>query len=61
MLEHATDLERAADWRLKRLLDAGFPIEQASEIAIRSDIDLHQALQLVERGCDPELAARILL
>lgn len=62
MLEHGTtELERVDDWRLKRLLDAGFPLGLASAIAIRNDIDLHHALDLVDRGCEPELAARILL
>jgi hypothetical protein len=61
MLEHATEPERVDDWRLKRLLDAGFPLTVASEIAIRPDIDLHRALQLIDRGCKPELAAEILL
>lgn len=61
MLEHCTELERVDDWRLKQLLDAGFPLVVASAIAVRPDIDLHQAIELVDRGCQPETAARILL
>ena len=49
------------DWRLKRLVDAGYPLETAAAIAVRHDVDLHQALDLLTRGCSPELAAEILL
>jgi hypothetical protein len=29
-------------------------------LASRFDVDLHEAISLVERGCPPELAIRIL-
>jgi hypothetical protein len=32
----------------------------AAELAEHREIDLHVALELVERGCPPELAAQIL-
>jgi hypothetical protein len=48
-------------WRLEQLLAAGYPIATAEQLAARQDIDLHRALDLVARGCDPELAGRILL
>jgi hypothetical protein len=47
-------------WRRMRLLDAGFDLELADELAGDSRIDLHALLELVERGCPPSLAARIL-
>ena len=46
-------------WRRCRLLDAGFPEVLAMHLA-NASIDLHALLQLVDRGCPPELAARIL-
>jgi hypothetical protein len=47
-------------WRARRLIDAGFPIELAQRLARTDGIDLHRLLELVDRGCRPELAARIL-
>jgi hypothetical protein len=47
-------------WRLETLLRAGFEPGLATCIADSEDVDLHQLLDLVGRGCPPELAARIL-
>lgn len=47
-------------WRRCRLLEAGFPEDLAARLAATSRVDLHALLQLVDRGCPPELAARIL-
>ena len=46
-------------WRALRLRDAGFPRTLAETLA-RQRVDLHALLQLVDRGCPPHLAARIL-
>jgi hypothetical protein len=46
-------------WRARRLQDAGFPWDLAESLA-RERVDLHALLQLVDRGCPPHLAARIL-
>lgn len=46
-------------WRTCRLLEAGFPRELATSLAA-GRTDLHALLQLVDAGCPPELAARIL-
>lgn len=46
-------------WRAGRLLDSGFPLGLAQSLA-RQRVDLHALLQLVDRGCPPDLAARIL-
>lgn len=48
------------DWRYCRLVEAGFPQELARELSAMPDIDLHALLELVDRGCPPALAARIL-
>lgn len=47
-------------WRRRRLLDAGFSYDLADELAADRRMDLHALLELVERGCPPTLAARIL-
>lgn len=47
-------------WRRCRLLESGFPQELADRLASTPAIDVHALLQLVDRGCPPELAARIL-
>lgn len=47
-------------WREEQLLASGFDHPLAHELAAASEVDLHAAIELVERGCPPELAARIL-
>jgi hypothetical protein len=47
-------------WRWCRLLEAGFPPDLARALSTSTAIDLHALLQLVDRGCPAELAARIL-
>jgi hypothetical protein len=47
-------------WRRDQLARAGFPLPVAARIARDGRYDLHALLELVERGCPPELAARIL-
>ncbi len=49
-----------ATWRRQQLADSGFPPSLARRIANDSRYDLHALIELVERGCLPELAARIL-
>jgi hypothetical protein len=48
------------DWRREQLLAAGFPGELAQELACDRRYDLHALIELVECGCEPALAARIL-
>ena len=48
-------------WRAEALERAGFGAAAAAEIAVRHDIDLHFATDLVERGCPADMALRILL
>jgi hypothetical protein len=47
-------------WREARLRVAGFEWEAASYLARDDAVDLHALLELVDRGCPPHLAARIL-
>ena len=47
-------------WRRCRLLEAGFGEDLATRLAGMPRVDLHALLQLVDRGCPPPLAARIL-
>jgi hypothetical protein len=47
-------------WRRDQLAAAGFPLPLAARIAADSEYDLHAVITLVEGGCPPELAVRIL-
>ena len=47
-------------WRLDRLLAAGFAAPLALRLATTPGVNLHALLDLVDRGCPPDLAARIL-
>ena len=48
-------------WRAEALERAGYGAVAAAEIAVRHDIDLHKATDLLEVGCPADLALRILL
>jgi hypothetical protein len=48
------------EWRRGRLLTAGFATDLAARLAEDCGVDLHALLDLVDRGCPPDLAARIL-
>jgi hypothetical protein len=52
--------ERVERWRAEALERAGYARDAAAELAARMDIDLHRAVKLVESGCPPETALRIL-
>jgi hypothetical protein len=47
------------DWRRTQLARAGFPLPLASLIARDGRFDIHALIELAERGCDPEVATRI--
>jgi hypothetical protein len=47
-------------WRRARLRKAGFDSELAERLSRECAVDLHALIELVERGCPPPLAARIL-
>jgi hypothetical protein len=47
-------------WRRIRLRRAGFDNRLAEQLSRECAFDLHALIELVERGCPPPLAARIL-
>ena len=47
-------------WRREQLVLAGFPLPLAARVARDHCYDLHRLIGLVEQGCAPELAVRIL-
>ncbi len=68
---HETELEdvecpvddgdaRVLHWRAERLIAAGYDGEAALVLAFDTTVDLHQATDLVERGCPVATAVRIL-
>jgi hypothetical protein len=46
-------------WRREQLTGVGFSLPLASRLACDEQWDIHALIELVERGCPPELAARI--
>ena len=56
-----TDTEGVLSWRFAQLLCAGYPTDDALELATTTEVDLHQAEDLFRRGCPPDTAKRILL
>ena len=59
--EQVTEIERIEAWRAEALERAGYDASAAAEIAVRHDIDLHRAAELLGAGCPQDLALRILL
>ena len=55
-----TGVHAVARWREEQLLDAGFAATLATRVALDARRDVHALIELVERGCPPELAERIL-
>jgi hypothetical protein len=48
------------EWRHAVLRGAGFESDLAWRLAAEHAVDLHDLLNLIDRGCPPDLAARIL-
>lgn len=53
--------EEVVAWRVEQLMRAGSDQACAVILARRSHVDLHEALDLLERGCPPKIALEILL
>ena len=47
-------------WRFDCLIRAGYPDELAVRLAENADVDLHDAVELLYRGCPVGAAERIL-
>jgi hypothetical protein len=52
---------RVLSWRIEQLIAVGFDSDAAFVLALDRSIDLHEATQLVRRGCPPHTAFRILV
>ena len=60
-LVEETEAELVIGWRLHELSEAGYEPNDALTLATRAEVDLHQAIDLLRRGCPPQTALRILL
>ncbi|HEU4450629.1 MAG TPA: hypothetical protein VFR63_11705 [Gaiellaceae bacterium] len=56
----AAEARSVVAWRRRQLRAAGFGCSLARSLARDGRVSLHALLSLVDRGCPPELAARIL-
>ncbi len=52
---------RVLGWRIEQLIAVGFDSDAAFVLALDRNVDLHQATELVRRGCPPQTAFRILV
>lgn len=52
---------RVLGWRIEQLIAVGYDSDAAFVLALDRNIDLHDATELVRRGCPPKTAFRILL
>jgi hypothetical protein len=57
---HEQGTREVAAWRRDQLVRVGFPFPDAWRLARDPRYDLHALLELVERGCPPDLSVRIL-
>ena len=60
-IETLDETELVESWRAEQLELAGYGAGAAAELAMRHDVDLHVAVELLSQGCAPELALKILL
>jgi hypothetical protein len=54
------ETELTVRWRRDQLVACGVPARMAADLARNPTCDVHQMIDLVERGCRPHLAVRIL-
>ena len=55
------EIEIVERWRAQSLARAGYDLESAAVLAASHEVDLHDAMRLLERGCSVDLALQILL
>jgi len=53
--------DSVARWRMIVLLRAGYLWDDALELAMDTNVDLHVAAELASKGCASDVARRILL
>jgi len=58
---YGTEMDRIEQWRHEELERAGYDSESAIVLAASHDVDLHAAVNLLDRGCTVDLALQILL
>ena len=59
--EVETESERVLRWRVDELSRAGYDDRLALKLALQPHVDLHRAVDLLRKGCEPALAAQILV
>jgi hypothetical protein len=60
-LEFDAEAERVLLWREEELERVGYERAAARDLAERTYVDLHLAMDLLRRGCPAETALRILV
>ena len=58
---YESELTQVERWRIDELERAGYDPRAAMTLAGRHDVDLHYAVDLLRKGCTPDLALKILL
>ena len=58
---YVSEIDRIEQWRHEELARAGYDPESAFVLAASHDVDLHDAVKLLNRGCTVDLALQILL
>lgn len=56
----SSGVDQVVAWRREQLVESGLPPFLAASLAKDTRYDLHALIGLVERGCPPRLAIRIL-
>jgi hypothetical protein len=61
LVNRVAELDPVRRWRLQALVRAGYSPTDALVLSGNAEVDLHRAVELLERGCPVETAMRILL
>lgn len=59
--QEESEAERVERWRRRELRRAGYTRDAAQVLSICQDVDLHEAVELIESGCPEQVALKILL
>ena len=58
LIDRGRERAKVESWRLHVLMEAGYPLPLAEKLAAALDADLHEAVELVGKGCDPQHRGR---